>query len=158
MFKSTFASVALAGVAAASSVQRGCMLEDPNAVGERSDEHPSYDFYLRSSFTEADVPSHYRVIQVVTCLDWNEGGRLTGFTFTLADPTNANALENNEFIRLPYIGYQSETCAAYPINDRIKKIRTHQTGGDVVTGIGFKGEGHDWIEYNIPSCSGRRSC
>ena len=90
MFKSTFAMVVLAGAvaaetvathAAASSIQRGCLLEQPASVGERSNEEAHYDFYLRSNFSNAMIPSNYRIVAVVTCVDYANEGKVTGFTF-----------------------------------------------------------------------------
>ena len=150
MFKNTFAAAVLAGVAAAQSMQPACIMEEPSSVGSRSNEAARYDFYDRADFSLADVPSNYRIRQVVACVDHDDGGKLTGFTFQLADPADADALTSGAYVELPWMGRRTNTCTATPIVDRIKKIRTYQDGGDIVQGLAFKEPGGAWTSFNIP--------
>ena len=109
--KTAFAAIAMAGVAAAfdgPTIQRGCLSENAQDVGSRADDDSHYDFYLRSNFSNADVPSSYRIRQTVVCVDYNDPtwyGRLTGFTFVLADPTDPDPATSGNWVKLPWIGY-----------------------------------------------------
>ena len=154
--KNAFAATALVGVAAAyapytdgPTIQRGCLLENAQDVGSRSNDLAHYDFYQRSQLSTANIPSHYRIMQTVVCVDYNDPtwyGRFTGLSFTLADPANLDWETDGEWIKLPWLGYQTETCQALEVGGPITNIQTYSDNN--VDGIGFWADGWD-IAYNI---------
>jgi len=67
-------------------------------------------------------------MQTVFCVDYNDEtwhGRFTGLSFTLADPANLDWETDGEWIKLPWLGYQTETCQALEVVGPITNIQTY---------------------------------
>merc|ERR1712113_31928 len=123
LMKNTFTALALAGAAAAQTIQRGCLMETDD-VGHRKDDNPHYDTYLRSNFSNADVPSSYRIYSIYTCMSGedDDGGRMRGFTFVMADPADPSPNDSGNWLVLPMMGIETDNCVLQTIDGSIDYI------------------------------------